>query len=321
MTKRPFYKMKRFLIPLALLLLAGGSCAGIKRVKAKAEARRVAELMPARPVHGTLVTKTQAAGTVEPENRVLVTPSVSGRAEEVLFTEGMTVQKGAMLAWISSSERTALLDSLKTSETSPAEKKMVEEAYNLTPVVAPISGMVVKRAVEPGQSVSPAKEIAVISDRLIVKTFVDETDIGSVKEGQGAEFYLDAFPLEKRQGRVLAIAHESTNRDGVTVYEVKILPSGGADKLRSGMTADVLVITGVKKDALTIPKKAVKYRDGDALVSMKTGPAAKLTEKKIKVGAANENAIEVLSGLEEKDTVYYSTGIAKESTSISINAD
>ena len=321
MNKRPFYKMKRFVIPALLLLLAGGCGAGMKHLKAKAEARRLARLQPAKPARGLLVTKTQAAGTVEPENRVLVTPSVSGRAEEVLFAEGSRVVKGELLARVSSSERTALLDSLKTGETSPAERKLVEEAYNLTPVVAPISGTVVKRAVEPGQSVSPAKELAVISDRLIVKTFVDETDIGSVKEGQEAEYYLDAFPKEKRGGRVLAIAHESTQKEGVTVYEVKILPAGGADRLRSGMTADVLIVTGAKKNALTIPKKAARYRDGDVLVQVKTQPGGKLTEKKITVGAANETSLEVLSGLEEKDTVYYSTGIAREKTSITIGAD
>jgi macrolide-specific efflux system membrane fusion protein len=213
------------------------------------------------------------------------------------------------------------MDSLKTQSSTPAEKKMVEEAYNLTPVVAPIAGMVVKRAVEPGQSVSAAKELAVISDRLIVKTYVDETDIGSVKEGQRADFYLDAFPKDKHSGQVLAISHESSLKDGVIVYEVKILPARFISVLRSGMTADVLVITGSKPDAMTIPRKSVKYKDGDALVSVKSSPAGKLTEKKITVGATDESSIEVLSGLAATDTVYYSTGIAKERSGFQVNSD
>ncbi len=311
--------MKRFLIPAVLLLLVGGGVLWAKQAKAKSEAKRIAELSPVKPARGVLIMKTQATGNIEPENRVLVTPSVSGRAEQVLFTEGQDMTKGQVMAWISSSERTALMDSLKMQASTPAERKMVEEAYNLTPVVAPISGMVVKRAVEPGQSVSAAKELAVISDRLIVKTYVDETDIGSVKEGQRANFYLDAFPKDKHEGRVLAISHESTLKDGVIVYEVKILPSRHIPVLRSGMTADVLVITGSKNNVLTIPKKAVKYRDGDALVSAKTSPAAKLAEKTITVGATDENSIEVLSGLADTDIVYYSTGIARERTSISVS--
>ena len=145
--KRPFYKTKKFIFTAIALLLAGGCGFTIKHSKAKAEAKRVAELAPVKPSRGPLTIKAQATGNVEPENRVLVTPSVSGRAEEVLFTEGQTMKKGQIMAWISSSERTALLDSLKMTESTPEEKKMVEEAYNLTPVVAPITGMVVKRAV------------------------------------------------------------------------------------------------------------------------------------------------------------------------------
>lgn len=316
--KRPFYKTKRFIFAALTVSLIGGGWIWARQARAKSEARRVAELSPVKPVRGVLVTKTQATGNVEPENRVLVTPSVSGRAEEVLFAEGQDVKKGAVLAWISSSERTALLDSLKMQESTPEERKMVEEAYNLTPVVAPIAGMVVKRAVEPGQSVSQARELAVISDRLIVRTSVDETDIGAVKEGQKAEFFLDAFPKDRHEGRVLAISHESSLKDGVTVYDVKILPSGRITVLRSGMTADVRIITGSKANALSIPKKAIKYKDGDALVSVKASPAGKLTEKKISVGAANESTIEVLSGLSDADTVYYSTGIAKERSGFTV---
>ena len=317
--KRPFYKTKKFIFAFIAVALVGGGWVWAKQARAKSEAKRIAGLSPVKPVRGVLVIKTQAVGSVEPENRVLVTPSVGGRAEEVLFTEGQVVVKGQALAWISSSERTALLDSLKMKESTSEEKKMVEEAYNLTPVVAPISGMVVKRAVEPGQSVSAAKELAVISDRLIVKTFVDETDIGAVRAGQKADFYLDAFPKDRHEGRVLAISHESTLKDGVIVYEVKILPSRDIPELRSGMTADVLVVTGSKKNVMTLPKRSVKYRDGDALVSVKDSPAGKLTEKKITVGATNESSIEVLSGLADNDTVYYSTGIAKESSGFRVS--
>jgi macrolide-specific efflux system membrane fusion protein len=309
--KKSFFSSKKFIFGTALVLLAGGGCMGLRYKQAQAEAKRIAGLTSVNPVSGVLVTKTQAAGTVEPENRVLVTPSVAGRAEQVLFAEGQEVSKGQILAWVSSSERTALMDSLKMGDVSPKERKLVEEAYNLAPVVAPIAGMIVKRSVEPGQSVSQARELAVISDRLIVKTFVDETDIGAVREGQQAEFYLDAFPKDKRRGRVLAISHESTLRDGVIVYEVKILPSGFIPSLRSGMTTDVLIITGSKPNALTIPKKAVKYREGGANVSVKN-PAGKLEEREIKVGLADEARIEVKEGLAESDTIYYSTGIASE---------
>ena len=317
--KKSFFKTKKFIFGVSILVLIGGSWTACKHSRAKKELKKLEDLSPVKVAKGMFVIKTQAIGVVEPENRVLVTPSVSGRAEEVLFREGDLAKKGQILAWVSSSERTALLDSLKMNDSTPQEKKMVEEAYNLTPVVSPIDGMVIKRAVEQGQSVSEAKEIAVLSDRLIIKTSVDETDIGSVKEGQKAEFYLDSFPKDRYEGKVLSIARESILKEGVTVYEVKILASRDIPVLRSGMTADVRVITDVKPKALYLPRRAITYKDGDAFVTMKDLKNKKVTEKKVETGATNEKTIEILSGITENDTVYYSTGVAKERSGININ--
>lgn len=101
--KKPFYRTKKFIFALIAVSVVGGGWLWVKQAKAKNEAKRVAGLSPVKPSRGVLVTKTQAIGSVEPENRVLVTPSVSGRAEEVLFTEGQVVAKGQVLAWVSSS--------------------------------------------------------------------------------------------------------------------------------------------------------------------------------------------------------------------------
>jgi len=311
--KKSFFRTKKFMFGAILLLLIACGWTAYKLNQTKKELKKLEDLSPVKAARGSFIIKVQAIGVVEPENRVLVTPSVDGRAEEVLFREGDLMRQGQVLAWISSSERTALLDSLKMKESTPEEKKMVEEAYNLTPVVSPINGMVIKRAVEPGQSVGSAREIAVISDRLIIKTYVDETDIGSVKEGQKAEFYLDAFPKDKYDGSVLAIARESTIKESVTVYEVKILPAKNIPVLRSGMTADVRVVTDVKSNALYLPKKAITYKDGDAFVTMKDENGKIVSDKKVETGATNEHTIEILTGLKDNDTVYYSTGIAKES--------
>jgi macrolide-specific efflux system membrane fusion protein len=317
--KRKFFKTKKFIFGVIIIILAGSGWLMYRHKMAHRELQRLADLSPVKALRGAFVIKVQAIGNVEPENRVLVTPSVNGRAEEILFREGDIVKTGRVLAWISSSERTALLDSLKMKESTPAERKLVEEAYNLTPVVSPIDGMVIKRAVEPGQSVNAAKEIAILSDRLIIKTYVDETDIGSVKEGQKAEFYLDSFPKDKYEGNVLSIARESILKEGVTVYEVKILPARLISVLRSGMTTDVKVITAVKAKALYLPRKAITYKDGDAFVTMKEEKNKKVTEKRVETGASNENTIEITSGVTENDTIYYSTGIPKERSAIQFN--
>ena len=122
-------------------------------------------------------------------------------------------------------------------------------------------------------------------------------------------------------GSVLAIARESILKEGVTVYEVKILPAKTITVMRSGMTADVRVITDAKQNALFLPKKSIAYKDGEAFVTVKDEPSKKTASKKVETGATNEKAIEILSGLKENDTVYYSTGIAKERSGFNVSSD
>ncbi|MCK5582339.1 MAG: efflux RND transporter periplasmic adaptor subunit [Elusimicrobiales bacterium] len=314
-----FLKRKKTIIAIIVLVIIIGSVHSCKKMIIARELSKIAELMPVKVAKGRFVIKTQAIGRVEPENRVAVAPVVNGRMEEVLVKEGDIIKKGQVLAWMSSNERAALLDSLKIKNSTPQDRKRIEEAYNMVPVIAAIDGMIIKRAIEPGQSVSPSKEVFVISDRLIIKTFVDEIDIGSVKRGQKVEFYLDAFPEDKHIGKVLSLAHESTIKEGVTVYEVKILPRKRISVFRSGMTTDVLIITNVKNSALYLPKKAISYRDGDAFVTMKSEDGKKIMEKNISIGVTNEKRMEIIGGILENDTIYYSTGIAKETLNIQIS--
>lgn len=311
-----FLKQKKtwFLI-LVLLILAGW--AGVRRVRAKMALKEMAGLAPITVSKGDFVVKIQATGSVEPENRVPLGPTVGGRIEEILVKEGDAITKGSALATISSNERAALLDTVKIKGADPAEMKRVTEAYNLIPLVAPINGTIIKRAAEPGQSVGAGKEVLVISDRLIIKTAVDETDMGGVQEGQQVEFYLNAFPKDKHTGTVLSIAHDSTQKEGVNVYEVKVLPRGQLKELRSGMIADVYITTEIKRNTLYLPKNAITYKEGESFVLIKSQDGKKTDRKPVKVGKINEKNIEILSGATEADTVLYSTDtIKKEATGI-----
>lgn len=303
--------MKKLIwIAVVVILFIGGCWGGCRSLKARRQAREMAKLVPVQAQRGEFVVKTQATGVVEPENRVQITPSVNGRVEEIFVREGELVQKGKILAWLSSNERASLYDSVRMKGASPEEMKMVEQAYNMIPVVAQIDGQVIKRAVEPGQSVVSGKEMFTLSDRLIIKTQVDETDIGSVREGQRAEFYLDAFPKDRYEGRVLSIAHDSTLKDGVTVFDVKILPSRSISAIRSGMRADVYIITKVKPNAVFLPKKAVTYKDGESFLKVRKGTS--LDTKKVETGSTNDKFIEIISGAAAGDSVLISTALVNE---------
>ncbi|NDG86242.1 MAG: HlyD family efflux transporter periplasmic adaptor subunit, partial [Proteobacteria bacterium] len=148
-----------------------------------------------------------STGTVSPENRLVIKPPVAGRVDQILVQEGQRVRKGDLLAWVSTTERAALIDSARAEGQAALEQW--EKFYKATPIYAPINGMVILRALEPGQSFGSNDGILVMSDRLTIKTQVDETSISKVKLNQKAEVVLDAYPNEKLDATAVHIAFDA----------------------------------------------------------------------------------------------------------------
>jgi macrolide-specific efflux system membrane fusion protein len=124
---------------IAIVLILIVAVAGGIFYKMKNETQVVMKEIPVK--RGNLVLNVQASGTVSPENRLEIKPPVAGRIDEVLVKEGAVVTKGKILAWISSTERAALLDSVRAQ--GAKEIKRWEELYKPTPVMAPINGTII----------------------------------------------------------------------------------------------------------------------------------------------------------------------------------
>ncbi|MEK7716716.1 MAG: biotin/lipoyl-binding protein, partial [Pseudomonadota bacterium] len=122
---------------------------------------------------GDLEVTILSTGVVQPRNRLEIKPPVAGRADEVLVAEGQVVKKGQILAWMSSTERAALIDAARAK--GPDEVKRWQDIYRATPVLAPINGTVILRNIEPGQTFTGNDAVLVMSDLLTVKAQVDET--------------------------------------------------------------------------------------------------------------------------------------------------
>ncbi len=240
-----------------------------------------------------------STGAVQPETRLDIRPPISGRAEEVLVDEGEVVKKGQILAWMSSSERAAMLDSVRTK--GPEELAKWEDLYRPTPILTPIDGTIIQRNVEPGQTFTSGDSIFVMSDHLIIEAQVDETDISSVKLNDDAVVILDAYPTEKIPARIRQIAFESRVVNNVTTYIVKVLPDKVPDFMRAGMTANVNFHIASKKGVLVIPNEVIMLVDGKRKVFIpgKESPA----EREIEIGLTDGRKSEVISGLKEGDTI------------------
>lgn len=122
----------------------------------------------------------EATGTVQPENRLVIRAPIPGRMDEILSVAGALVKKGQIIAWMSSTERSALLDAARAK--GDKEFKRWEKLYRPTPIISPIDGTIIFQKIEAGQSFSTADDIFILSNRLTVKAQVDETDIAKVKK-------------------------------------------------------------------------------------------------------------------------------------------
>ncbi len=255
-----------------------------------------------RPSRGTISSSVSTTGAVEPQTRVKIQSSVGGRIEEILVEEGRLVKKGMVLAMLSSTERAALLDAAKLQGKS--EQTYWDNVYKKTAVIAPMDGQVIVRSVDPGQTVTTSDSLFVLSDRLLVKAYVDETDIGRVKVGQRAVVGLDAYPEIQVNGVVGHIYYESHLQNNVNIYNVDVVPDQIPEVFRSGMSANVKIIVEEKYNALLLPIRAVESRNGKTVVLQRRGSKPEdVRYTAVLTGMQDESRIEILDGLSDNSVV------------------
>ncbi|MBK8575364.1 MAG: efflux RND transporter periplasmic adaptor subunit [Elusimicrobia bacterium] len=294
---------RRIVGTIGLLLLAGG---GFLWWRAAHKTEISDDTREVRVTRGNIELSVLTTGDVRPRNRLEIKPPIPGRAEEILVREGDTVRKGQILAWMSSTDRAALLDAARAK--GDAELARWEELYKPTPLVAPLNGSIIARNVEPGQTVSGSDAVLIISDRLVLKAQVDETDMAQVRLGQSVGIVLDAFAQENISGVVEHIAFEAKTVNNVTIYEVDVLPSRVPLFMRSGMTANLTFHVEEKQNVLLLPPAAVKTEGGASVVTV-PGPKGKSLTVAVQTGLSNGKQVEIVSGVAEGDAVLISDGL------------
>ena len=147
-------------------------------------------------------------------------------------------------------------------------------------IKSPIDGVVLKRAVDVGQTVAASMStptLFIIAKDLVqmkVMAAVDEADIGQVKAGQRVSFTVDAFQNDTFHGTVQEVRLNPTTTSNVVTYTVVITAENPDQKLLPGMTATCTIVTQEITDAVTIPVKALKFTpaEGTPMVDPKDIP-------------------------------------------------
>jgi len=130
---------------------------------------------------------------------------------------------------------------------------------------APIDGVVVTRAVDPGQAVAAAlqsPELFVIAEdlgKMRVVADIDEADVGQVAVGQSARFTVDAFAGETFAASVTELHTAPRITQDVVTYEAILSVDNPGHRLLPGMTASVKITTSEVHGALVVPNAALRW--------------------------------------------------------------
>jgi HlyD family secretion protein len=158
-------------------------------------------------------------------------------------------------------------EAVSRANVSDAQAALSTDQINLgkASIVAPAAGMVLTRAVDPGNAVAASLQsvtlFTVAEDlaRLRLWVYVDEADVGAVKVGQQASFTVSAYPVRSFPARITRVGFGSTITDNVVTY-LTYLDVDNADlALRPGMTATASIVASQRTDVLLVPNTALRF--------------------------------------------------------------
>jgi HlyD family secretion protein len=145
-------------------------------------------------------------------------------------------------------------------------KEIETEISDYAFIKAPITGIVLSRGVEVGQTVVGASSnssalFTICEDltKMQIQATVDEIDIASIHKGQAVKFTVEAQPGKSYSGKVQMVRLVPKTSDNVVSYYVIITVDNADGSLLPGMTADISFIVSSTKDALLVPNAALRY--------------------------------------------------------------
>ena len=161
-----------------------------------------------------------------------------------------------------------------------------------------------------GKTYSEAEALALTvipGTNMFIEINVDELDILSLEKGQEAEVRVDAVGEEVFQGTISYIGNKAASGGNgeAAKYKVRVKVER-SQKMKAGMNASATITVVNKPDVLVVPVEAIQTEDGKSIVYTALDeqglPSA---PKEVETGLSTSTQVEIVSGLEEGDTVYY----------------
>jgi HlyD family secretion protein len=235
------------------------------------------------------------------------------------------IQMKAEAIAIAEAERHMAEANLENAEAVVEQKQAALDQAELdldhTVLRAPIDGIIIKRDVNPGQTVAvslEAKTLFKIANDLRemeVHGKIDEADVGQLKVGQTAQFTVDAYPARTFSGQVLQIRKSPEVVQNVVTYTTIVSAPNPDLLLLPGMTAQLRIVVSETRGILKIPNQALRFRPSDASPSSGhqtassqasatvwlLGDGGRPRPVEVRLGASDDNSVELLSGALAED--------------------
>jgi len=170
-------------------------------------------------------------------------------------------------------------------------------------ITAPISGTITDISKEAGELISSAESlIKMLSPQYQIEVNIPETDIVKISIGDKADIELDALSDKALNAEVISINPAANTIQDVVYYKVVLSILEADERVKPGMTADILIYTEKKEGVLYLPSRSILTEGNRKYVRVLEN--GEIVEKEVSVGLnADDSKKEILSGVSEGDEI------------------
>ncbi|HPL93461.1 MAG TPA: efflux RND transporter periplasmic adaptor subunit, partial [bacterium] len=228
-------------------------------------------------------------------------------------TANLNLIKAGATEWQITAQEAAVAQASAAVDMQSAMLEQARAAYNIVAVnlekyqlTAVFDGIVTERLAKVGESAAPQQILLTLmsTNQFELKASIRETDIDKLKVGNAVKVSFDALPNEEFIGDLIFIDPAESIQQGVIYYDVKVIlkdENNNIDRLKSGMTADLDIVTATKEKAMYLPMGVVSYRGGKAYV--KVLEEGEVKEIEIETGIESGRYVELVNTLKPGDKV------------------
>ncbi|MEW6094988.1 MAG: efflux RND transporter periplasmic adaptor subunit [bacterium] len=179
----------------------------------------------------------------------------------------------------------------------------IEQQLNWSVITSPINGIIIYKQVDKDTYVSPSQILLVVTstDSFIVKSDIDESEIGKIGLGMKVEVLPDAFQDKTISGIITKIAPSPLLQTKINAFEITVRLEKTHLPIKSEMLCDLVILSDRRENVLKVAYEAILFRDKKSYCFVVENN--KVRRQEVSLGLITPNEVEILSGLKQGEGV------------------